>query len=164
MRKTNHVATLSFNEIHSVDLIYPLISSKQILLKNSSKIRWSNPGLPHQVNYSPPEVLYRVLHYAALQSERGWREGKYRSSGEGRQKRKASLDDSISQILSLKLGLCLAVHMFIEIRNSVLCRHAHVTSKKQHHRNVPYSEKERACRIEKKQSGESRKYGQLINL
>ena len=74
------------------------------------------------------------------------------SSGEGRQKRKACLDDSISQILSLKLGLCLAVHMVIEIRNSVLCRHAHVTSKKQHQRQVPYSNKERACRIEKKQS------------
>jgi len=49
------------------------------------------------------------------------------SSGEGRQKRKACLDDSISQILSLKLGLCLAVHMVIEMRNSVLCRHAHVS-------------------------------------
>jgi len=72
------------------------------------------------------------------------------SSGEGRQKRKACLDDSISQMLSLKLGLCLAVHMVIEIRNSVLCRHAHVTSKEQHQRQVPYSDKERACRKEKK--------------
>lgn len=74
------------------------------------------------------------------------------TSGEGRQKRKACLDESILQILSLKLGLCLSVHMVIEITSSILCRHAHVTSKKQHHRHVPYSEKERACRIGKKQS------------
>jgi len=66
-----HIATLSFNEIHSVDSISPVISSKQILLKSSSKIRWSNLGLPQQVSYSPPYILYRILHYAALQSERG---------------------------------------------------------------------------------------------
>jgi hypothetical protein len=42
--------------------------------------------------------------------------------------------------------------MLIEIRSSVLCRHAHVTSKKQHHRHVPYSEKARAYGVENKQS------------